>query len=70
MTKATITLDEQQLTRLEQVVIDDDAEGALKLVKEIRRKIDTDSRKQCDPVKLRASTTIQSATGNREGGCS
>ena len=66
MPKLTITLDEQQLSKLEQVVIDDDAEGALKLLKEIRRKLEADSRKQCDPVKLRASTTIQSATGNRE----
>ncbi|MEW6142222.1 MAG: hypothetical protein AB1597_03570 [Chloroflexota bacterium] len=66
MAKVTVTLNEQQLTRLEQVVIDDDAEGALKLLKEIRRKLEADSRKQCDPVKLRASTTIQSATGNRE----
>ncbi|GEM_PF-940062 len=67
MVKATVILDEQQLARLEQVVIDDDADGALVLVKEIRRRLEAESRKQCDPVKLRASTTIQSVTGNREG---
>jgi len=67
MAKISIILDEQQLTRLEQVVIDDDAEGALKLVREIRRKLDLAVRKQCDPVNLRTSTTVQSVTRNREG---
>jgi|YNPNPStandDraft_1061719.scaffolds.fasta_scaffold76104_2 hypothetical protein len=67
MVKATVILDEQQLARLEQVVIDDDVNGALVLVKEIWRKLEADSRKQCDPVKLRVSTAIQSVTGNQEG---
>jgi hypothetical protein len=66
MTETVITLDKQQVIRLEQVVIDEDAEGALELVKDIRKKIAAGSLRQCDPGKLRASTSVQSITGNRD----
>ncbi|MCX8126812.1 MAG: hypothetical protein N3E40_06740 [Dehalococcoidia bacterium] len=67
MSRLTITLDEQQIARLEQVVIDDDAEGALKFVREMHLKLEDEKRRKCDPVRLRASTTIQSITGKKEG---
>lgn len=39
MPKAVITLDEQQVASLEQIVIDRDIEGAWKLLSEIRNKV-------------------------------
>jgi len=53
MAKAVITLDEQQVMRLEQVVIDQDKEGALKLLAEIREKVRATQTTCCDIDKLR-----------------
>ena len=39
MPKAVITLDEEQVTRLEQVMIDRDVKGAWELLAEIRIKV-------------------------------
>ena len=39
MAKAVITLDEQQITKLEQVLIDRDEKGAWELLVEIRAKV-------------------------------
>jgi len=53
MAKAVITLDEQQVMRLEQVVIDRDKEGALKLLTEIRKKVRATPTPKCGIEKLR-----------------
>ncbi len=62
MAKVTITLDEEQVTRLEQVTMDRDGEGALKLLREIRRRV-LESQARCDPTRLRTSTAIEDITG-------
>ena len=53
MAKAVITLDEQQVTRLEQVVIDRDEEGAWGLLAEIRAKVKATQDTRCGIEKLR-----------------
>jgi hypothetical protein len=53
MAKAVITLDEQQVTRLEQVIIDRDEEGAWKLLAEIRAKVQSTQDTRCGIEKLR-----------------
>jgi hypothetical protein len=53
MPKAVILLDEQQVTRLEQVVIDHDDEGAWKLLNEIRAKVRATQDTRCGIEKLR-----------------
>jgi len=53
MAKALITLDEQQVTRLEQVVIDHDEKGAFELLTEIRAKVKATQDTRCGIDKLR-----------------
>ena len=53
MAKTVITLDEQQVTRLEQVIIDKDVEGAWELLTEIRAKIASTRDTRCGIEKLR-----------------
>lgn len=53
MAKAVISLDEQQITRLEQVIIDHDEEGAWELLGEIRAKVKTTQDTRCGIEKLR-----------------
>lgn len=53
MAKAVIALDEQQVARLEQVVIDQDEEGAWKLLAEIRAKVRSTQDNRCGIEKLR-----------------
>ncbi len=53
MAKVVISFDEDQITRLEQVVIDQDEEGAWKLLKEIRQKIKSTQDTKCGIEKLR-----------------
>jgi hypothetical protein len=53
MPKAVITLDEQQVSRLEQAVIDHDEKAALKLLVEIRAKVRATQNTQCGVEKLR-----------------
>lgn len=53
MAKAVISLDEQQITRLEQVIIDHDEEGAWALLKEIRSKVKAVQGTRCGIEKLR-----------------
>ena len=52
MAKAVITLDEQQVARLEQVVIDRDDEGAWELLTEIRDKVRAAQDTSCGIHKL------------------
>ena len=66
MAKVTITLDEEQVTRLEQVTIDRDGDGALKLLREIRRRV-LESQARCDPTRLRSSTAIETITDRMKG---
>jgi hypothetical protein len=53
MAKAVITLDEQQITELEQVLIDRDIKGAWKLLAEIRAKVKATQDTRCGIEKLR-----------------
>ena len=53
MAKAVITLDEQQVTRLEQVLIDRDDKEAWKLLAEIRAKVKATQTTRCGIDKLR-----------------
>ena len=53
MSKAVITLDEQQVTRLEQVFIDHDEKGAWELLAEIRAKVKPTQDTRCGIETLR-----------------
>ena len=53
MAKTVITLDEQQVTRLEQAIIDHDENTAWELLKEIRAKVKVTQNSQCGIEKLR-----------------
>jgi len=53
MSKAVITLDKQQVMRLEQVVLDQDEKGALRLLAEIREKVKATQATYCGVDKLR-----------------
>ncbi len=53
MPKAVITLDEQQVTRLEQAIIDHDAKMAWELINEIRAKVKATQSTRCGVEKLR-----------------
>ena len=53
MVKAVITLDEQQVARLEQIVIDRDVDGAWELLAEIRTKVRATQDTRCGIEKLR-----------------
>ncbi len=53
MAKAIITLDETQVTRLEQVIIDHDEKGAWELLREIRAKVKAVTETHCGIEKLR-----------------
>ena len=53
MPKAIITLDELQVTKLEQVIIDRDEEGAWELLAEIRAKVRGTQDTRCGIEKLR-----------------
>jgi len=53
MAKAVITLDENQVSRLEQIIIDRDVEGAWELLVEIRNKVRATLDTRCGIEKLR-----------------
>lgn len=53
MAKTIIALDEQQVARLEQVVIDRDIEGAWEILSEIRAKVRSTNDTRCGIEKLR-----------------
>ncbi len=53
MPKAVITLDEQQVARLEQIIIDRDVKGAWELLVEIRAKVKATQETCCGTEKLR-----------------
>ena len=52
MAKTVLTLDEKQVTRIQQIIIDLDKDEALKLIKEIDKKI-KQSNPGCDPITQR-----------------
>ena len=53
MAKAIISLDEQQVTRLEQILIDRDEKGAWEILSEIREKVRATQNTRCGIDKLR-----------------
>jgi len=53
MAKAVITLDEPQVTKLEQVIIDRDEKGAWELLAEIRARVRATQDTRCGIEKLR-----------------
>lgn len=53
MAKAVITLDEQEVTRLEQVLMDRDVKGAWELLMAIRAKVRAAESTRCGIEKLR-----------------
>ena len=53
MAKAVITLDENQVSRLEQIIIDLDVEDAWELLVEIRNKVRATQDTRCGIEKLR-----------------
>lgn len=55
MAKAVITLDEQEITKLEQVLMDRDIKGAWELLMEIRAKVRATQSTRCGIEKLRRS---------------
>ena len=58
MPKAVITLNEQQVTRLEQAVIDHDEKSAWELLHEIRAKVKATQDTRCGLDKLRNQVKI------------
>jgi hypothetical protein len=58
MPKAIITLDEQQVARLEQIVLDRDIEDAWALLTEIRAKVRATQDTRCGIEKLRKGNKI------------
>jgi hypothetical protein len=56
MPKVVITLDEPQVTKLEQVVIDRDEKGAWELLDEIRARVRATQDTRCGIEKLRKGT--------------
>ena len=65
MAKAVITLDEQQVTRLEQVIIDHDEKMAFELLSEIRAKVKATQDTRCGVEKLR-NYDIKKTTPEKE----
>lgn len=57
MPKTVIVLDENQVAKLEQVMIDHDQEGAWELLREIRAKIKSINDTRCGIEKLRDIST-------------
>jgi len=53
MPKAVITLDEQQITKLEQVLMDRDIKGAWELLAEIRAEVRAAQDTRCGIERLR-----------------
>ena len=53
MVKAVISLDEKEVTRLEQIIIDHDEEGAWEILTEIRAKVRNTQDTRCGVDKLR-----------------
>ena len=53
MAKAVISLDEQEVTRLEQIIIDRDEKGAWELLMKIREKVRATHNTRCGIDKLR-----------------
>lgn len=53
MAKAVITLDEEEITKLEQVLMDRDIKGAWELLMEIRAKVRETQSTRCGIDKLR-----------------
>lgn len=53
MAKAVIALDESQVSRLEQIVVDRDIDGAWELLSEIRNKVRASQDTRCGIEKLR-----------------
>jgi len=53
MGKAVIVMDEKQITKLEQVIIDHDEKGAWEMLAEIRAKIKATQDTKCGIEKLR-----------------
>ena len=53
MAKAVISLDEQEVTRLEQILIDRDEKGAWEILSEIRAKVRATQTTRCGIDKLR-----------------
>jgi len=53
MGKTVITLDEQEITKLEQVLMDKDIRGAWELLAEIRAKVRATQDTRCGIEKLR-----------------
>ena len=53
MAKAVISLDEQQVIRLEQIIIDKDLQGAWELLAEIRTRVKATQNTSCGIEKLR-----------------
>ena len=53
MTKAVITLNEQQVSRLEQIIIDRNIDDAWELLSEIRAKVRATQDTRCGIEKLR-----------------
>ena len=53
MAKAVISLDEKQVTRLEQIIIDHDDNAAWELLREIRAKVKATQDTRCGIQKLR-----------------
>ena len=53
MAKAVISLDEKEVTRLEQIIIDRDEKGAWEILTEIRAKVRVTQDTRCGINKLR-----------------
>jgi hypothetical protein len=53
MPKAVISLNEQEVSRLEQIIIDKDEKGAWEILREIRAKVRATKDTRCGTDKLR-----------------
>ena len=58
MAKILFSFDEQQIQRLEQIVLDHDEAGAIKFLEELRRKIKRGNI-GCNPVEFKAREGIE-----------
>jgi hypothetical protein len=58
MANSLISLDEQQIQRLEQIILDQDEDGAIKFLEELSRKIKL-RKIGCNPLEFKAREGIE-----------
>jgi len=65
MTKTLISLDEQQIARIEQIVMDQDEPGALRYIETLRKMIKR-SQIGCNPLEFRTKESVDHLIDKRK----